>query len=284
MAHLTVKFDSLGDYLKAAARPTAAEGYNLSRSEYDASWSGTATLEAALTLARDGWPEGRKSLMAATAAAATSPTFSPQIMMDVAGAYPIPALAAAGDPDCMVNLSPVEDRVRPIVRLLVMIGASSAYKANEFLSYGAAVLSYIDALEAAAYRVEITVCYTGHNMGNAFGIQIVVKQAEEPLEIDRMAFAMTHVAFLRRVMFAVAESEPSISAVMGHGYGTPRNPDERDTEPGQIILPGVNMVKPGHACLKSPSAALAQIAPMIEEQLRGIGVEPPALAFAGTAK
>jgi hypothetical protein len=280
-------FESLGDFLKASQQPSLSSANSSKRDGREGEeFTGVRTFADAVKMAERGWPEGRKKLMTAMAAAQSTPSFTPSIVMDVAGAYPIAALAAAGDPCSMVDIAPVEDRVRPIVRLLIQRAGSAAYSTDEFMSYGAAIMSYVEGLEGAGFRCEITVCFASdlQSDGDQF-TTVLVKRAEEPIELDRMAFVMVHPAFFRRICFAVYEAIEGLSHVLNsHGYGYSRNPRADEAERGQCIIPGINSIKPGNSALKSPAACLAHIGPVIEEQLRQAGVEPPAQAFGGVSK
>ena len=282
--NVTQKYETLGAFIADAKRTPLNSGPE-SREEggaFGEEWSGCRTFEEAVNLASNGWHEGRKMLMTAMAAAQSAPAFTQTLAMDVAGAYPIPALAAAGDPCSMVDLQPVEDRVRPIVRLVIQRGGSSAYSAKEFMNYGAAVLSYVEGLEAAGFRCEIEVSFAANIPPVDHYLSVIVKRAEEPMELDRMAFVLTHPAFFRRIAFAVKESTPGIAEHLnGQCYGFSRSPRPEELDPNQIIVPGVNMVKPGADELKTPAAALKHLAPMIEAQLANAGMAPPALAFGG---
>lgn len=280
-------YDNLGAFVADAQR----DPINLNPSSRDTSgafgeeWHGTKTFEEAVNLAIHGWPDGRKLLMNAMAEAQSAPAFTPSLVMDVAGAYPIAALAAAGDPCSMVDLQPVEDRVRPVVRLVIQRGGSSAYDPHEFLNYGAAVLSYIEGLEAASFRVEIEVAFAAKIGDIDHYLSVIAKRAEEPIEMDRLAYVLTHPAFFRRIAFAVKESTPGIAEHLNvNDYGFSQSPTPKQVDSNQIIVPGVNMVKPGAKELKTPAAALAHLAPMIENQLRNAGMAPPPLAFGGGEK
>jgi hypothetical protein len=290
MMKITQHYGSLGEFLAAAARPGLSNAATASRRKgsSEEGFSGTRNFEQAVDLVQKGWPEGRDKILSAVASAQTSMTFTPALTMDVAGAYPIAALAAAGDPCSMVDLAPIEDRVRPVVRLVVQRGASSAYEASEFTNYGAAVLSYIEGLEAAGFRCEITVAFCSEYRHGTPGKQVttfVAKRAEESMEFDRMAFVLTHPAMFRRICFAVFESTPTLCGWLdGNGYGYSCNPLPEDFDHDQILVPGVNAVKPGSEHLKTVKACLKHIGPMIERQLRQAGVEPPAQAFGGASK
>jgi hypothetical protein len=280
-------FESLGDFLKASRLPSLSGAVSSKREGRDEEeFSGTRNFEQALDLAEKGWAEGRNKLMTAMATAQASPAFTPAITMDVAGAYPIAALAAAGDPCSMVDLAPVEDRVRPVVRLLIQRAGSAAYDVKEFMNYGAAIMSYVEGLEGAGFRCEITVCFASdfHSDGDQF-MTVLVKRAEEPIELDRMAFVMVHPSMFRRIAFAVCEATEGLSDVLSrNAYGYSRNPRKEEAERGQCIIPGINSIEPGNKALKTPAACLKHIGPVIEAQLKEAGIEPPAQAFGGASK
>lgn len=283
MTDYRLNFETLGEYLTYAKQPAIQHERTDSRDQGGA-WAGTPSFEAAVDLVENGWAEGRKMLLNALAEVDTSPNQGTMINMDVGGAYPIAAIAAAGDPLSMVALERVEDRVRPIVRLVVERCGSSAYKASEFMNYGAAVLSYIEGLERMNFRVEVMVSF-GFSFYNGKALfTIMAKRAEEHIEFDRMAFVLAHPSMLRRIQFSVSERVPGFWKDMGGGYGSPRTPEPSEVDPNQIILPGVNMVSPGSPHLKSAKACLEHIGPMIEGQLRNAGLAPPPLAFGGDNK
>jgi len=287
MKRVNTHYETLGAFVADAQRkPLNTMKTSRETTDFYTRWTGTETFEGAVDMAQYGWPEGRKRLMVAMAEARGAPRMIADMVMDVAGAYPIAALAAAGDPCSMVDLQPVEERVRPIIRLAISRNGSSAYSADEFMNYGAAILSYVEGLENAGFRCEIA-SYSATALNN--GVQeytsVTLKRAEEHIEMDRMAFCLTHPAFLRRLGFAVSESTPGIWENLGSGYGEPVNPDPgKDTEPDQIIIPGINIAEPGSAALKSARAALERLGPMIEKQLKNKGVAPPPLAFGGKEK
>lgn len=278
-------YGSLGEFIEASKRPALSSALSSKREGSGDSFSGTRNFDEAINLALHGWPQGRKKIMTALSTAQTALSFTPSYTMEVAGAYPIAAIAAAGDPCSMVDLSPIESRVRPIVRLVVQRGASSAYAVDEFTNYGAAVLSYIEGLESAGFRCEITAVFCSDFGSDGDQITtVVVKRAEETMEFDRMAFVMTHPAFFRRLGFAVMESTDVLSSWLSrHAYGYSRNPKSEEFDHDQILVPGVNMIKPGSAHLKTVAACLAHIGPMIEGQLRQAGIDPPAQAFGGAS-
>ena len=254
----------------------------------DAAWTNEttfcgATRADAFDMARMGWPEGRRNMVEAMAQARPTIALAPAFMMDVAGAYPIAALAAAGDPCSMVMPDPIETSPRPIVRLAVNVWASCAYTSAQFTSYGAAVLSYIDAIEASGARVELNMlchCAVGDETKDSYTTLVPIKRAEEPVEIDRLTYCFTHVSMLRRLFFSHMQIAEGVAGKMP-GCGYPRNPDEGDVEAGIIIVPGINTIHYNDKALKSPAACAAYLSDIMAKVLTQVGIELPELAFGG---
>lgn len=278
-------FESLGEFLTAVDVPKPHNvASDTAWSHYYTDWCG-GTREEAFDKARNGWAEGRANMVEAMAKARPAVSLPPAFTMDVAGAYPDPAAAAAGAPDCMVSFDPVEARHKPIVRIAVNVWASSAYEPHEFTNYGAAVLSYVDAIEGAGFRIELTMlCHckmdSGRNNGHTYSGRVILKRAEEPVDIDRLTYCLTHPSMLRRLWFTHMQVAPEAAGFMP-GCGYPRNPNPGDLDPGQLVTPGINAIKPGHAALKSPKAAAVYVSGMMADVLSEAGVDMPKLAFGG---
>jgi hypothetical protein len=286
--HLINRYDSLEDFIRAAERKPLNHEKRSSRREGNADFFGTHHFDEAVDLARFGWPKGRENMMSAMAEAQLQPCMTPSYTMDVAGAYPIAAVAAAGDPCSMVDLTPVEDRVRPIIRLVVLRNGTASYTAKHLTSYGAVALSYIEGLESAGFRVEVEIGFSddfghGHELTKNH-TAVIVKRSQDPLDIDKMAFCLTHAAMWRRLCWGVWESSPDVEAKLPHGYGRTRETEPGiDTEPSQIILPAIGIVSSESPALKSPQAAMRHFGPIIERQLREAGLAPPPLSYGEAA-
>lgn len=206
---------------------------------YNNKRSGTPTFEAATALATAGWPEGRAKMAALMdrAKAATQTRPERTATYDVAGAYPMPAFAAAGEPACMVDFR--DDQARrqtPVVGILYNIGASGGIPPETIMARGAAILAEVDALEAAGLRCEITLCAyvtdqheKGKPHSQSHRTDCRVKEADQPMDIDRLAFALAHPSMLRRLVFALREAHEFGKAIGdGYGYSTDAPPAERN--------------------------------------------------------
>ncbi len=277
------RFASLGEMLDFGMKAPAMPGWSSQHSRTgDESFTGTKSWEEALRFARDGWPEGRAKMLKTVASAQSAGIIgvAPSFEMDVGGAYPIPALAAAGQPDCMLNFSPINERARPIVRLAISGSVSGRYPASAIFNYGAAILAYVDALEANDFQCEITWHFVAERDGKYGHLSVVAKQAGESLDLDRLAFVLASPSMLRRVSFAAQERTHS-SDWQG-GYGVPREPIRGlDFDESTIMLPSVQMFSISDPALNNPHELLKQMAPKIDALLRDRYADFPPLRFDG---
>lgn len=269
-------FDSMGAALSAASDdkipPVFARPELSSRRKafgrVEREWYGCDTFEEGLGLAKSGWIDGRQKMISATERilALSSPSSKPSFSYDVAGSYPIAAMAAAGEAHCMVSPIAVLDRARPIVRLAMVCSNSAMVESSDIINYGAAVLSLIDRLENLDYRCEITLVYSFRPMSDDTSttmFTICVKEAQDVLDLDRMAFCLAHPGMFRRIVFSLMEKycRPEYE----HGYGVPKTPGKKDME-GFILIPSAQAFQ---GQLKTPEAALGAVMPTLTEALEG---------------
>jgi hypothetical protein len=274
-------FDNVADLLSTlAACDRSIIPYHTAWDNGGRAFTGTDTFAEATGLARDGWPEGRAKMVRAMSAASALPEPTPSYQMDVAGAFPVAAYASAGDPQSMWSPLPVSEQNKPILRIAVNIWASSAYDPPEFTNFGAAVLSYVDGLEAAGYRVELTaVCHAASRVKKFWTARVPLKGPDEALDIDRVAYFLTHPSALRRLMFALMVGRTETGGNMSN-CGTPRQPGNNDgvfDPESEIFIPGVNTFTPGSKQLKSSQAAVDALRPILEGLFTERGVTLPPL-------
>lgn len=273
-------FDSLGAFIQAVdvPKPSCVANDTAWNVTYD-DWAGASRADS-FSMARFGWPEGREHMVTAMARARPAIALAPAFTLDVAGAYPDPCAAAAGVPDCMVSYEPEQSKASPVIRMAVNVWASGGYDPKEFTNYGAAVLSYIDAIESSGFRVELTMlchCEVDRNRrGDTYSGRVMIKRAEDPMDIDRLTFCLTHPAMLRRLWFTHMQIADGVAGHMS-ACGYPKNPDPKDVEPGVLLVPGINCIYPGNGALKSPEKAAKHISAMMDELLAGVGAKLPAI-------
>jgi hypothetical protein len=154
---------------------------------------------------------------------------------DIAGGYPDPARAATGAPDCMIDDGPCEPRPTQAVRIIASIATPWTTPLQEFANRGAAILSAAEAAEAQGSRVEILVEETSADHHLGLSASILLKAAGNPADRDSLAFFLIHPASLRRIFFALMETEPDLQPLC-IGYGIPQDQPTSLRAPGSIYL------------------------------------------------
>jgi hypothetical protein len=223
VANITFSWD---DYLAEIGKPSL---WTRQLSDQRGAWSGTRTYEGALDLARHGWAEGRDKIARGLSVVSPATARHSSRFMDVAGAYPIAAMAAAGDMQSMVAMGETETP-RAIVKLVCSIGANANVSTDAIINRGIALCGIVDAIEASGQRVELVSGMTasnGYTEAKPYLFSVMVKEAGEPLEIDRVAFAFAHPSSLRRCGFRLIERHHKERDWYSH-YGRARDLDPAD--------------------------------------------------------
>jgi hypothetical protein len=176
---------------------------------------GTKTWDEAAALARFGWPEGRNRLVAAQQKfVANDKVKVAAIGYDVAGAFPDVPLYLAGDPECMVDQVSTSRTSRPVIKLLISPMCAVNVSAEARANWGAALLSWVSAEEAAGNQVEIDILYVTTSpcffidekkWGPPVVVTFSLQKTENKQSIDQLAFWLMHNAAHRRIQFAIRE-------------------------------------------------------------------------------
>ena len=217
-----------GEALAYAAAPVDAWGRGAGRSSHrkpdGGGFHALAGMPQALEAMRDGWQPGRERIgqfLGASVAGVRAERVQ-DYRMDVAGERPSVPLAVAGDPRCMFRRRREAPRSRPVVRIVVNVGAMWWVPADDLARRGAAILAYADSLEASGWTTaNDTVWYAVESGGHAsLTWRVEVKPAGERFDVDRLSFALVCPDFMRRVGFAVLEGCPDLRSMSGN-YGVP---------------------------------------------------------------
>jgi hypothetical protein len=180
----------------------------------DKPWHGTNTFEQAVEIARKGWPEGAAKALELRAAVESSVrdlinARSTSYTFDVAGEFVDVGRFLSGEPECFGSESQeCGNQNRPVVKIVANLAASGAVSPQSLFVRGAAIVAAIDVLEALGRRVEVWIAHGSTKRRGADPVHeshVLAKQADQPLDIDRLSFAIAHPACLRRLCFSIME-------------------------------------------------------------------------------
>ena len=194
------QFDCLDEYLDAVTHQ-----YD---TDHDNDFYGVSTIGEAKELARHGWPDGLekirkfKSSIENIAARAIQ---EQELLFDNVGLDFDMALVLQGTPECWFDYSPREEG--KVVRIAYAVSVSASLSEDMIATRGAAIAALVDLLEMHGIRVELD-CFYDFKTGNPeknFLCSVRVKDAGQPIDLDRMAFLLMHRGFNRCLAFSYTE-------------------------------------------------------------------------------
>jgi hypothetical protein len=235
------KFDSLSAFVDKAenGKPNPiVRSRSSQRSSYN-DWAGGSFGEC-VTLAKYGWATGAERI--ATMAAPlleqiSSKMYKPEMVADVEGGSTIDMGAfLAGEPECILIWRDSEEIIEHsgrFVKIVASISASCGFTTEQLFAKGAAVAILIDALEMSGHRVQLDIIQTVsppyRHSSDQYMLQVRVKNFDDPLDMESIAFTCAHSGMLRRLTFSVEEQTPDEIVRRyefdGGDYGSPVDPN-----------------------------------------------------------
>ena len=207
-----VRFNSIEELVRDNERWGKDATDGASSHQNSASWAGTDTYEEAVALMQHGWPEGaarvgrvRSSLERAVESLVQAR--SQDIQFGYEGEWVDIGRLAEGDPECCGYWSDDgEDNQKKVIKIVANICVSGSISTDAMFARGAACVAAVDLLESLGHRVELWVG-VGCNRYDEERLdsQVLVKDAGQPVDTDRLAYVLCHPAFFRRVYFAHME-------------------------------------------------------------------------------
>jgi hypothetical protein len=228
-------FDSIGEVLDTINTPSAEGAGSASiRDGGSHKWDLNTDLKQSKEYLVHGWNNGitelAKGLGDLKESIGKAP--KPEWFASPVGAFVNTPAFLAGAPDSMFARRKVR-KSAPVIRLVLPIICPAKVPASQFMNRGIATLAVVDQLEAQGVRTEIVAAwYTDNRTGIHKGrsaVTVTLKNAGDPLHLGELAFPLVHPAFLRRVMFAVAERQDHDQALIESTRWSYGYPDEVDS-------------------------------------------------------
>lgn len=208
-------------------------------SKHGRGWFGTDSYGEAITLLREGWPEGTaKMRQLAMRLAPSLPTgqrirmryhssVAPHGMMMVD-----PAALQMGSPAPFIGRFTQKDKTagNKIIKIGINLAVSGGVSSDVIEGKGAAVLALIDTLQKLRKEVDVTILScsrVGQDKWTPAGGHVFlghwhVKPAGSRMNVDQLAFALINPSANRRFMFAMMEQLPAgVCESEYNSYGMP---------------------------------------------------------------
>lgn len=209
--------EKLAAYLKEFKSDDCWYGSNVWR-EMDERFTGVDSIHEAIDMAYHGWKEGGEACEKARGYIRALNPLSPRMVKyGIAGSTPNVPRAIAGN---ILNMRVAENknfqRKRKNITLVYNM-CEPWYVGKDAITNKAAVTAaLVDEMEGKGFSVEvIAVAATGSHSVRAM-TSVCVKESHQPVDINRLAFALGHSAMFRGMMFGTWQCD---SECEGLGYG-----------------------------------------------------------------
>lgn len=230
MTHTTVKNYEWSEWVATADRSIKAG--NTGGIHGGDSWAGCSPKQALEMASVTGYTADLTEVEGMAAAISTNvfantmlDTF--QASWDVAGSEVDIARFMSGVPESMVESQPLRiASAGRAVRIAIPICYSCSVSKEQILRRGAAVVALAYVLQQAKHPLEIWAGYATYDRHGKDRVALMarVQRADEPFDAGRVMYALAHPSMLRRLGFAVADTQPEeirdqFGFNAGGGYG-----------------------------------------------------------------
>lgn len=251
MNQITRHFTSLSELLNQATNGEPNEMLRhcdlSSRKENNPEFTGTYRYEDALDLARNGWPAGRDMIEQHTRTykeiwSKFFPTqdFGQDLTSSVSGSIPMVSDYLLGLPESMLEFTPNEEESNlkgcKLQRIILNGGANCSILPEVIHQYGGLIGALINSMELSGFNVELVICWQNGDSFAGVGVpspsdtirarySLEIKQFNQKLDIDKLAFCLSHPSMLRRFIFALREQENDeyVEKIVQRSYGYSNN-------------------------------------------------------------
>lgn len=228
--------DSLGELLDTAKRVDGSEvtdfRYSCASLSGGFEFTHTNTLGEAIELCEYGWAEGRERVIEKIGNVAIDDAIANlgntiEYSFQVSGDEPDIDRYLADDPENMIDPFIDPTKAGRNVKLIVNSGQHAFMEADRIERRGVTVAVALDLLSTAGYGVELDMAERTSNYGGAtVEYRIPIVESGSYVNVDTLSFCLIHPSFLRRLIFALNESEPEqlrqeMGFQSGSGYGRP---------------------------------------------------------------
>lgn len=208
---------------------------------HSSSWcGGVKTYDEALGLLKTGYQPTVDSMRGVFKATVSGEGKRFSFQNNIAGFAPVVPLALKGVPNSMIDM-----RMKPIkakvVDIYMDMTASASTSADDITEASKKVLSAVIELERQGYRFNLYVG-SAYCDDDADVLAIRVKAAEQPLDLKRISFPMTHTAFFRVIGFDWYSRFPIGKYRFGYGRAAYHEYGKKSTSMFRELFGKKNMI------------------------------------------
>lgn len=222
-------YEEFVDKVGNNANPLSSDNVSGSR-EWDLS---VGSLSKAVGLAHGGWADARpdvdKVLSSLTDRLDHKYGDRYNTVMDVTGGFVDVGTYMSGVPECMVQFVQEPDvSVGRVVRIMNSSGFLSGVDGTAVLRRGVAIIALVEVLHKMGFGVELwndsSIDGKKDDGYSSYATVVKLHDSAEPMDINKIIFAVAHPAYHRRLVFSAREMSTKHKGMgAGNGYGSTVN-------------------------------------------------------------
>lgn len=215
--------------------------HNLSSIKGSRDFTGTINFAEAMNLLNNGWDSGAKQLTQKLRIKSNSnqTEMVRKTVYDIVGFQASVPRYLQGVPQNMINKKLIPQK-KKVINLYKDICYNARVSVEKIMEDSINFLRIAQAIEAQGVSVNLFVCFISEGGTEASMIKLKIKGSNERLNVSKMAFALAHPSFLRRIVFKYIETDNRLTdRVFTHGYGSPMDYDRAN----QLMKDNEYMVK-----------------------------------------
>ena len=144
----------------------------------------------------------------------------PKTILSVQGYQVVVPLYLNGCPQNMVNSKMVSVKQK-IITLNKSVSYSAYITTRQIEDESVKAMQIVKRLESQGYRCNLNIVLGVFKGTRRFIVKVRIKNANEKLNVSKLAFPMVHPSMLRRLFFRFIEVYPKVTSVFSYGYGQP---------------------------------------------------------------
>lgn len=182
----------------------------------------TYTFEEAVGLLKNGWVDMSAKLTQKLNVADKNLKNGrrPRTILSVQGYQAVVPLYLNGCPQNMVNSKMVSVKQK-IITLNKSVTYSAFVTTRQIEDESVKAMQIVKRLESQGYRCNLNIVLGVFKGTRRFIVKVRIKNANEKLNVSKLAFPMVHPSMLRRLFFRFIEVYPKVTSVFSFGYGQP---------------------------------------------------------------
>lgn len=216
---LNEDYDSAQEVARfCAGRAMTSGSFHDMRAKRYGEFEGVGSYDEALSLLANGYQPTVEALKSGLKLGLTGQVKRVAFENAIAGFAPVVPLALKGVPNCMIDtrMKPIKQKVLDVY---YSITANYGVASEDIIKAGQSVLGGIVALEQQGYKFNLYAMQEYANGGNADILTVKVKSSNQPIDLKRISFPLTHTAFFRVIGFDWYSKVPGGTYRVGYGHG-----------------------------------------------------------------